>query len=131
MNKILLTLGVCFFLTLSAFAQQPERKDRPMFSPEEMAKRQTQMMKDSLQLDEKQVAKIEAINAEYAKKMQKVREREITDMEKRQEIQILRTDQDYELKKVLNKDQAKRFQKMQEAMRAKRQERMKERDKGN
>ncbi len=97
-----------------------------MPKPEEMAKRQTKMMKDSLQLDEKQMVKVEAINLEYAKKTTKVLESELERAEKMQEVQLINTNKDYEIKKCLTKEQAKRYQKMQEAIRARRQERKKE-----
>jgi exoribonuclease R len=97
-------------------------------TPEEIAKRQTQMMKDSLQLDEKQLAKVDAINLEYAKKMMELREKDLPQAERMQEFQVMQTNKDYEIKKCLNKEQAKRYQKIQEAMRARRQERRKEKE---
>lgn len=123
MKKTLFTAILLACLACTAQAQKPERE---MPKPEEMAKRQTKMMKDSLQLDEKQMVKVEAINLEYAKKTTKVLESELERAEKMQEVQLINTNKDYEIKKCLTKEQAKRYQKMQEAIRARRQERKKE-----
>jgi hypothetical protein len=121
-------LMLCFAFNISVMTVIAQRPERQMPPPEEMAKRQTQMMKDSLQLDEKQIAKVEAINLEYAQKMRKLMESEVPQGEKMQEFQLMQTNKDYEIKKCLNKEQAKRYQKMQEAIRLRRQERRKERE---
>lgn len=125
MKTILL---LCFAFNISVMTVIAQRPERQMPPPEEMAKRQTQMMKDSLQLDEKQIAKVEAINLEYSQKMRKLMESEVPQGEKMQELQLMQTNKDYEIKKCLNKEQAKRYQKMQEAIRLRRQERRKERE---
>ena len=123
MKKIGLLFTALLFSMGIAWAQGG--RERENITPEDMANRQTQMMKDSLQLDEKQATKVAAINLEYAKKILKVRDSELERAEKMQEIQVLNTNKEYEIKKCLTKEQAKRYQKMVEAMRAKRQERMK------
>jgi periplasmic protein CpxP/Spy len=125
MKKLLLMFCLGVVLALPAFAQRP---DREKMTPEEVAKRQTQMMKDSLQLDEKQIAKVDAINLEYAKKMMELREKDVPQAERMQEFQVMQTNKDYEIKKCLNKEQAKRYQKIQEAMRARRQDRRKDKE---
>jgi hypothetical protein len=125
MKKLLLMFCLGVVLALPAFAQRP---DREKMTPEEVAKRQTQMMKDSLQLDEKQIAKVDAINLEYAKKMMELREKDVPQAERMQEFQVMQTNKEYEIKKCLNKEQAKRYQKIQEAMRARRQDRRKEKE---
>ena len=129
MKTILIACFAFFICATTLTAQRPERPERQMPPPEEMAKRQTQMMKDSLQLDEKQIKKVEAINLEYAQKARKLIDSEVPQGEKMQEFQLQQTNKDYEIKKCLTKDQAKRYQKMQEAMRLRRQERRKEKDK--
>jgi len=122
MKKLFLTPILCFCFLSITFAQRP---DREMPKPEEMAKRQTQSIKDSLKLDEKQTAKVEAINLEYAQKMRKIWDSELGQGEKMQEIQVMNNNKDYEIKKCLTKEQAKRYQKIQDAMRARREERRK------
>jgi Spy/CpxP family protein refolding chaperone len=93
------------------------------FNPEEVANRQTQMMKDSLNLTEEQIPKVQAINLAYAQKMKKVMDSDMERMEKFQEIQVMQTNKIYEINKVLTKEQGKKYRKMEEERRAKMMER--------
>lgn len=120
MKKILYL--TCFILLIfQSYQAKAQGRNMQNLNPEEMAKRQTQMLKDSLNLSEEQITKVDAIHLKYAEKMKKVADSEGEQMEKFQEFQVLRTNQDFEIKKILDKEQAKKFQAMREAQRARRQ----------
>jgi protein CpxP len=88
-------------------AQQP----RPQGwggTPEERAKRQTEMMKSELKLTDSQTAKADSINLKYNKEMATLREKFVDDRQgMREAMQSLREKQDAELKALLTPEQAK------------------------
>jgi Spy/CpxP family protein refolding chaperone len=98
---------------------------------DEIADQQTQTMKDSLSLSEEQIPKIRAVNLKYAQKMKDIWASDSDQMTKFQDMQVSQTNREYELKKLLTKEQAKVFVKMQERMRARMQERMQNRERKN
>lgn len=120
MKKFLYLTYIIAFV-FQVYQAQAQGRNMQNINPEEMAKRQTAMLKDSLSLSEEQTTKIDAIHLKYAEKMKKIAESDAEQMEKFQEFQVLRTNQDFEIKKVLDKEQAKKFQAMREAQRARRQ----------
>lgn len=63
------------FLSISVFAQQPNRKaGYPEFTPEQQAELQTKKLALALDLDEKQIAKVQALEVEIAKERKANRE---------------------------------------------------------
>ena len=120
-----------------AFAQNDsvrrERRDNPMrnMTAEQIAKFQTKVLKDSLNLTAEQEPKIDAIHLKYAQKMKEVQDSDMERMEKFQEMRTSREDQDFELKKALTKEQLKKFQAMREAQAQRMRERRPRREGGN
>jgi hypothetical protein len=90
-------------------------------SPEDRAKRQTEMMKESLSLTAAQEPKVSSINLKYAKKMEDVRKIADTAVQ-RKTFQSLNKQKDGELKAVLTADQFKSYLKQVEEMKARRRE---------
>jgi len=110
-KTLVLTLSILFAMALVVNAQPP--------SAEEMAKRQTDEMKASLNLTADQLTKVEAINLKYAKKMSEMFAQgppsDFDEMRSRmEENQKARR---AELEKVLNADQLKKYDQMQEERR--------------
>tara|TARA_R110002050_G_scaffold300779_1_gene472601 strand:+ start:27034 stop:27402 length:369 start_codon:yes stop_codon:yes gene_type:complete len=69
MRRIIFSGIFLIFLAQGAFAQNPGIQ----LTPEERAQMQTEWMKENLQLHDSQLVKIEALNLEYALKMEKVK----------------------------------------------------------
>jgi len=88
-------------------------------SPEERAKRQTEMMKENLSLTAAQEPKVSSINLKYAKKMEDVRKISDTAAQ-RKTAQNMNKQKDGELKAVLTPDQFKTYLKMMEEFKARR-----------
>ena len=89
--------------------------------PEELAARQTQQMKESLDLTEEQIAKVEVLNLDYAKKMDAKRDEIGEDREAmREAMMAVMKEKDVALKKIFTADQWKTFE-------AERQKRMQNR----
>lgn len=122
--KVHLGLAV-FVLTMitmmatTAVAQGPGGGGRGNATPEERAKRLTEMMKESLSLTTAQEPKVSAINLKYAKKMEDVRKISDTAVQ-RKTVQNLNKQKDGELKTVLTASQFKEYLKQVEEMKARR-----------
>jgi hypothetical protein len=100
MRKMILT-GICVSLfSLGAFAQNFGMQ----FSPEERAQMQTEWMKKNLQLNDSQLLKIEALNLEYALKMEKVKGID-GNLSKLKAAGKTSEEKDEKLKKLLNEEQ--------------------------
>jgi hypothetical protein len=69
MRRIIFSGILLMFLTQGAFAQNFGMQ----LTPEERAQMQTEWMKENLQLNDSQQVKVEALNLEYALKMEKVK----------------------------------------------------------
>jgi periplasmic protein CpxP/Spy len=90
-------------------------------TPEERAKRQTEIMQEKLSLTASQEPKVMALNLKYAKKMEEVRK--ITDTAVlHKTVRNLSKQKDGELKTVLTADQFKSYLKQIEEMKARRHE---------
>ena len=122
-SKLTLALILCLALYLPTMGQGQGRGMRNM-DPEQMAERQTNMMKEQLELTAEQLPKIEELNLKYAKKMGEVREEVGEDREAmREKIMPLMQEKDTELKKILTAEQWAKFEE-------ERKERMKNRGSG-
>jgi len=123
------TLSICFvtglvsllLLSGTSLYGQDNRQGggRGSASPEDRAKRQTEMMKESLSLTAAQEPKVSAINLKYAKKMEEVRKVADTAAQ-RKSAQKLNQQKECELKTVLTAAQFKSYLKQVEEMKARR-----------
>jgi hypothetical protein len=90
-------------------------------TPEERAKRQTEMMKTELKLTAAQEPKVDAINLKYAKKMQEARNTTDTAV-RRKTFETLNKQKDAELKGVFTADQFKKYQQIIAEIKARRKQ---------
>lgn len=114
-----LILAMVTMMSTTSVAQGPGGGGRGNATPEERAKRLTEMMKESLSLTTAQEPKVSAINLKYAKKMEDVRKISDTAVQ-RKTAQNLNKQKDGELKTVLTADQFKEYLKQVEEMKARR-----------
>jgi hypothetical protein len=116
---------LAFFLIIllagkSAFTQtQGQGQGWGNATPEERAKRQTEMMKTQLTLTPTQEPKVAAINLKYAKKMEDVRKISDADVQHKT-VKNLQNQKDNELKGVLTDTQFKEYLKKMEEMKNRR-----------
>ena len=116
---MVLLLAILTMISTTTFAQGPGGGGRGGATPEERAKRQTDMMKENLSLTAKQEPKVSAINLKYANKMEDVRKIADTAVQ-RKTAQNLQTQKEGEFKAILTADQFKAYLKMVEEMKARR-----------
>ncbi len=107
MTKLIATVVLASALML---AQPPGGGMRG--NPEEMMKRQMEMLTKELDLDAKQQKKVEGILKSQAKKMQELFE-EGPGPEMRQQMMALREESDKKIKKELTPDQVAKYEKIQ------------------
>lgn len=104
-------IALALVLSFSAIAQQGDGRRRNM-DPKEMAERQTNQMKESLELTDKQLPKVEALNLKYAEKMGEARDEVGEDREAmRSAMTEIIKEKDVELKKILTEEQWTKFEK--------------------
>jgi hypothetical protein len=106
--------------------RKPEGKVKPESGKKDAAmraKQQTQKMTEALELDDKQIKKVEAINLKYAKQQEELRtelQKENTDKEAiKAKIKTARTAQESELKAVLTPKQIEKFDAIKEERKGK------------
>lgn len=104
------------------------------FSPEDMAKRQTEQLGKFVKFTEGQEAKITEVNRKYAQKMTEMRSgksfRDMNDEERqqiRQDMESIQADREKEIKALLSGEQLKQYDEYQQEMEKRRQERMQQR----
>jgi len=115
-KKLFSALAFLFILTISVSAQRGDRGSRGdrERSPEKTAERQTARLVESLDLDEAQAEKVQALNLVYAEKImtarKEAREKEEAEREKNRELlKSLRDEQEAELIKLLTPEQAEKL----------------------
>ncbi len=114
---VLMILGACL-VAGNGMAQTGPAGRGANFDPKAMADRQTQLMKDSLDLSADQLSKVEVINLKYTREMAAIREANQGDRETiRAKMQELRPKQEKELQAVLNPDQWSEYVRIRQAMR--------------
>lgn len=86
-------------------------RGRPGATPEMRAKRQTDRMKEQLNLNPAQESKVEAINLKYAKKMDEARKKADPGTQQKEALAI-QSQRENEMKGVLNSAQYKEYLKM-------------------
>lgn len=129
MKKVGLFLATFLFAVFAAQSQPPQGEggQRRQFTPEDMAKRQTEQMKEYIKLSKDEEKKVNEINLKYAKKSQELREgvsfRDMTDKQReemRTKMEAQQEEKDKELKKIFSADQWKQYEKYKEEARARR-----------
>jgi len=112
MKKILFVIACLFIVSLTASAQRVQR------SPEENAKRMTELMTTELNLTPEQVAPIDSINLVFAKAQAKLMEKANGDFASvREDMQKLNALRVAEYAKILTDEQLQSYQKMMEERR--------------
>jgi hypothetical protein len=108
------------------------------FSPEDMAKRQTEMLGQYVKFTEGQEAKIQEVYKKFGKKMTDMRSgksfRDMSDEERqemRQTMESINTDREKEIKALLSEEQLKQYDEYQQEMEKRRQDRMQQRPSQN
>lgn len=116
MKKLGIMLMSLVLVTMVAKAQPGQRN----VNPEEMAKRQTEQIKEAVGLDAKQEKQVYELNLETGKKMRELREQNqgggFEGM--REKMQEIRADQDKKMQEILSEAQWKKYQKYQEERRS-------------
>ncbi|MEI6899854.1 MAG: hypothetical protein WCL00_08250 [Bacteroidota bacterium] len=114
---VILFSSSILFSNNSLYAQGDGRGSMP---PEDRAKRQTEMMKEALNLTAAQEPKISALNLKYAKKMEEVRAASKDTAVIRKNANALNTQKDVELKKILTPEQFTQYEKIIADLKARR-----------
>jgi periplasmic protein CpxP/Spy len=118
MKKIGVLLMSLMLIAVVSIAQPGQRN----LDPEEMAKRQTEQIKEAVGLDKKQEKQVYELNLETGKKMRTLRdENQGGGFEgMREKMQEIRAEQDKKMKDILTDSQWKKYQKYQEERRSQR-----------
>ena len=115
--KKITTVLLAFMLISVIGISQPRQGN---MTPEAMAKRQTEQIKEAVKLNEKQEKQIYEVNLETSKKMQAMREKMggggFEGM--RDQMTELRADQDKKMKEILTADQWDKYEKFRAERRA-------------
>lgn len=119
MKKILFAL-VAMMVTLSAFAQGPQRGERREFKPEEMATRQADRIKQACNIDDKQYDKLYNLFLNQSKEMQKQMQAGQGQRMSREEMQKRFEEREKAIKAILTDEQVKAYDKMQQEQRQRR-----------
>ena len=128
-SKMYLVFILFAFISISQALAQPPRGERGRggADPEQMAERQTEMMKDSLSLSTAQAEKVGEVNLKYAKQMIEIRQNANRDfVAMKSQMQELRDNQNIELKQYLTEVQFADLVKIQEDQSGKGKERVKD-----
>ena len=97
---------VLLIFTINVFAQQGGGQGRGNMDPKEIAERQTNQMKETLNLTAEQLPKIEALNLKYAEKMKAARDEAAGDRESmRSTMRAMMQEKDVPLKEILTAEQ--------------------------
>ena len=121
MKRIGFIMAALLFSTMVSMAQNWQNA-----TPEEMAKRQTDQIKEKCGLDKEQEKKVYDLSLETGKKMAKMREEMQggggPSDEMRAKMTKIRDEQNKEMKKILTADQYVKYEKYLEERRAARQQ---------
>lgn len=116
-NKWFLYVVIVFILSSCSYFGQKDRE----WSPENMAKRQTEMMTDLLELSEEQVKEVDEINLKFAKQFAEARKSAKGDREEMRklmrELQVIKNEA---FKEVLSAEQIEQYQEFENNRRHKR-----------
>ncbi len=112
-NLTVHSILVLLLFASGAYAQQNRLSD---MSAEERAEFQTQRMKETLDLDSAQVARVSSINLSYARKMDPVIAGSGSRLTKLRAFQQVSAAKEKELQKVLSPEQFRQFKQQQQEM---------------
>ena len=108
-------LVILFVISLSFFACSLTGQKQKQWSSKDMAERQTQMMKEQLNLSEQQCSQIETINLKYAKEFEMLKQKADGDREKMRTLRgDLINNKNEELKTVLTSEQFIKYKMLEE-----------------
>lgn len=124
MRKIIFNFIFVSLFPLATFAQNFGMQ----LTPEERAQMQTEWMKENLQLNDSQLVKVEALNLEYALKMEKVKGID-GNLSKLKAAGKTSEEKDEKLKKLLSEEQFEFYLDKRKEMRKKAKEMANERKK--
>jgi hypothetical protein len=121
MKKLFLISFIFYFLVNGVFAQDMKTG----YTPEERAEIINDWMNENLKPTDEQMPRLEALNLEYAKKMESVRQIDgkISQLKAAKNIS---DEKDQKLKMILTKDQFSTYQKKKSELRAMAKKRVKE-----
>lgn len=119
MKKRFFLLSSIIVLMIATAVGQPQ--NRGNFTPEDMAKRQTERVKTATGCDAATAAKVEAMYLKFGKEMATMREKATDPSAMRDQFRAMREKQDAELKKILTADQFTKYQAAMEELRKNRQ----------
>jgi hypothetical protein len=118
MKKIGFLLIAMLFGTLVSMGQNWQSA-----TPEDMAKRQTDQIKEKCGLDKDQEKKVYDLSLKTSKEMAKMREQQGGDRDAmREKMTKMRDEQNKEMKKILSAEQYKKYEQYLEERRAARQQ---------
>jgi len=106
MKKFILVSSLIWVMVMTVAAQGGMQN----MTPEDMAKRTSEMIKKSTGCDAATATKVDVICLKYAKEMAAVREKYADREARREPTKVLRDKQDVELKGVLTADQYAKYQ---------------------
>ncbi len=124
MRRIIFSGILLMFLAQGTFAQNFGMQ----LTPEERAQMQTEWMKENLQLNDSQLVKVDTLNLEYARKMEKIKEIN-GNLSKLKAAKKTSEEKDKKLKKLLNEEQFKFYLDKRKEMQKKAKEMANERKK--
>lgn len=110
MKRFLFTTCLCLAMIVSGWAQSTNDKAK------EVAAKQTEWMKENLNLTQDQLPEIETLNLEYAQKWTEVQKLE-SRRSKWQKAKSLSEEKDGKLKNILTEEQYKTYQAKKEELR--------------
>lgn len=110
MRKQIIFLLILNIMFLMVKAQQTKQ------SPEERAKKQTELLTKELNLSQDQADKIYQINVNHFNKLAKLRNSNLSKEEEKQKIKDLLQQRRLELKKVLTKEQMEKLKELLKKM---------------
>ncbi len=116
-------LLMIFTLAANLSHSQPTRRE---VDPEEMAKRQTEQLKEALDLNADQEKQVYELNLKTGKKMRSMREEMSAGSRPegmREKMAAMREEQNAKMKEILNEAQWKKYEKYLEERRARWQQR--------
>ncbi len=108
MKKLIFSLIAILTISFSIDAQRQQRGN--MGTPEEMAKKQTERMKEDLALNADQEVKVGEINLKFINKQKDLRKNASSDRTAmREAMKTVRNERKAEMKKVLTEEQYKKM----------------------
>lgn len=120
--KFLMFMVSAMLISFSACSQPPQGQGpQGNYTPEDMAKRQTEMIKEATGIDDAITKKVHEVNLKYANQTAELRKKYSSREEMREPMMKMREQRDAELKTLLTEEQFKKYKEKQEELRQQRQ----------